>query len=246
MKSAIVTGAGAGIGEAICDKLAHLGYRVGVLDRDLGRAAAVAARLPHAMPLNGDVANQASIAAALHEFSGVPDLLVNNAGIVRFGRLDEQTPDMFRETVTVNLMGTFNCAWAVAAGMIARGSGVIVNMTSINALTPGPNAGGYPASKAAVAALTAQMATEWGPLGLRVNAVAPGFIDGGMSAPIYANDAVRQSRGSAVPMKKLGTPADIANAVAWLASDEASYVNGHHLVVDGGVVNSLLAQLPRF
>jgi NAD(P)-dependent dehydrogenase (short-subunit alcohol dehydrogenase family) len=126
-----------------------------------------------------------------------------------------------------------------------RGRGNIVNITSINSITPGPNAGAYPAAKAGLARLTEQMALEWGPLGLRVNAVAPGFIDAGISAPFFANPAVRELRSRAVPMRRLGTAADVAEAVMFLASDEASYVNGHELVVDGGVVSSLLLQLPR-
>jgi NAD(P)-dependent dehydrogenase (short-subunit alcohol dehydrogenase family) len=89
------------------------------------------------------------------------------------------------------------------------------------------------------------MALEWGPGGVRVNAVAPGFIDAGMSAPIYANPRVRELRGAAVPVGRLGTAADIANAVLFLASDEGAYINGHELIVDGGVVNSVLARLPR-
>ena len=99
--------------------------------------------------------------------------------------------------------------------------------------------------RAIAARLTEQMALEWGPLGLRVNAVAPGFIDAGISAPFFANPAVRELRSRAVPMRRLGTAADVAEAVMFLASDEASYVNGHELVVDGGVVSSLLLQLPR-
>ena len=246
MKSAIVTGAGAGLGAALSRRFAQAGYRVGVLDLDSAKASSVAAELPNAVALQADVTDLVSVQAAFDLFGAIPDVLANNAGIVLFGPLAEQTPERFAKTVSVNLMGTYTCSWAAGTKMLARGSGCIINITSINAITPGPNAGGYPASKAAVATLTAQMAIEWGPQGVRVNAIAPGFIDAGMSAPIYAQNEVRWARGGAVPLRRLGLADDIANAAYFLASDEASYINGHQLVVDGGVVNSLLAQLPRF
>ena len=96
-----------------------------------------------------------------------------------------------------------------------------------------------------MARLTEQMGLEWGPLGIRVNAVAPGFIDAGISTPFYANPVVRELRGKAVPIRRLGTAMDVAHAVLFLASEEASYINGHEIVVDGGVVSSVLMQLPR-
>jgi NAD(P)-dependent dehydrogenase (short-subunit alcohol dehydrogenase family) len=170
---------------------------------------------------------------------------VNNAGIVRFGPLIEQSAEAFRKVVDVNLVGCFITSKAVAKRMLKRGSGAIINLSSINATHPGPGAGAYPATKAGVVSLTQHMSLEWGPGGLRINAIAPGFIDAGMSAPIYADTKVRALRGGAVPMRRLGTADDIANAVLFLASDLAGYINGHELVVDGGVVNSVLAQLPR-
>lgn len=245
MKTAIVTGAGAGIGAAIAARAAAGGYRVGVLDIDGAKAKEVAGGLANATPLQADVTDENSVAAALIAFGVVPDLLVNNAGIVRFGPLIEQSIADFRKVVDVNLMGTFIPTHMVAQRMVKRGSGVIINMTSINAVTPGPGAGAYPATKAAVAKLTEHLAVELGPLGVRVNCVAPGFIDAGMSAPIYANPEIRALRGGGVPTRRLGTADDIAAAVMFLASKEASYINGHQLVVDGGVVHSLLAQLRR-
>jgi NAD(P)-dependent dehydrogenase (short-subunit alcohol dehydrogenase family) len=122
---------------------------------------------------------------------------------------------------------------------------VIVNVTSMNGVSPGPNAGAYGATKAAVALLTQQMALEWGPAGIRVNAVAPGLVDGGMSAPIYADAETRAARSSKVPLGRLGSPSDVAEAVWWLASDAASYVTGQQLLVDGGVTMAMIANLPR-
>jgi NAD(P)-dependent dehydrogenase (short-subunit alcohol dehydrogenase family) len=245
MKQAIVTGAGAGMGESIALRLHAEGYRVGVLDINREQAEGVVSRLDNAVALQADVGLEVSVAAAFEEFGEVPDLLVNNAGIVKFGALHEQSVAEFQQTVNVNLVGVYIVARTAAIKMIKRGSGNIINMTSVNAISPSPGVGAYPAAKAGVAKMTEQMAIEWGPFGLRVNSIAPGFIDAGMSVPIYADPKVRELRGGAVPSKRLGTAEDIANAVIFLSSDEASYINGHQLVVDGGVVNSGMAQLPR-
>ena len=113
-----------------------------------------------------------------------------------------------------------------------------MSITSMNGVAPGPNAGAYAATKAGVRLLTQQMAVEWGPLGIRANAVAPGMIDGGMSAPIFADPDFRRRRTAKVPAQRLGTLDDIAKAVMWMCSDDADYVTGEELVVDGdtGVV----------
>jgi len=244
MKSALITGAGSGIGAVLAARAAQRGYRVGVLDIDEAKASAVASTLDGAVALGADVTNEESVQRALAEFGRVPDLLVNNAAVTQFGSLIEQGIAGFRRVVEINLMGTFIPAWIAGRRMVERGSGVIVNLTSINAIAPRPDTGAYPATKAAVAKLTEQMALEWGPAGVRVNSVAPGFIDAGISAPFYADPEIRKERGSRVPVGRLGSGDDIAAAVLFLASDEASYINGHQLVVDGGVVHSLLGQMP--
>jgi len=244
VKSALITGAGRGIGAVLAARAASRGYKVGVLDIDRANARAVAGLLDGAVALEADVTDEGSVERAVADFGAVPDLLVNNAAVTLFGSLIEQGIAGFRKAVDVNLMGTFIPAWIIGRRMVERGSGVIINLTSINAVTPRPNTGGYPTTKAAVSKLTEQMALEWGPKGVRVNCVAPGFIDAGMSAPFYADPAIREQRSRRVPVGRLGTAEDIAAAVLFLASDEASYINGHQLVVDGGVVHSLLAQLP--
>ena len=241
----MVTGGGAGIGAAVAAAAAADGYRVVVCDIDGEAARSIAAGLPNALGFTLDVCREADIERVLDALDAVPDALVNNAGIVRFGPLIDLSVDQFRAVLDVNLLGVFICSRALARRMSARGSGVIVSMSSINATHPGPNAGAYPATKAAVVSLTQQMSLEWAGSGLRVNAVAPGFIDAGMSAPLYANARVRELRGSAVPQQRLGTAEEVAAAVLFLCSDRASYINGHELVVDGGVVNSVLARLPR-
>ncbi|ABD55188.1 short-chain dehydrogenase/reductase SDR [Jannaschia sp. CCS1] len=244
MKTALVTGGSGDIGRAIGQVLIDDGYRVGLLDLDQADVRTAAEDLG-ATGLVADVTNESDVERAIADFGAVPDLVVNNAGIGRFASLLDMEIETFRRQLDVNLTGAFIVARAAAKGMVERGSGVILNITSINAITTGPGTGSYPAAKAGLAKLTEMMALEWGPLGVRVNAIAPGFIDAGISTPFYADPAVRASRGGAVPSRRLGVSEDIANAVSYLASDKASYVNGHHLVVDGGVSVSLLTQLPR-
>lgn len=244
MKTAIVTGGSGDIGRAIAAALIAEGYRVGLVDLDLD-AVDSAAQALGATGLVADVTDEPAVEAALDAFGAVPDVVVNNAGIGRFAPLLDMPIEVFRHQLDVNLTGAFIVARAAARGMVARGSGVIVNITSINAITTGPGTGSYPAAKAGLAKLTEMMALEWGPSGVRVNAVAPGFIDAGISTPFYRDPEVRALRGGAVPSRRLGLAEDVAHAVAFLASDKASYVNGHHMVVDGGVSVSLLTQLPR-
>ena len=245
MKTAIVTGAVGDIGFAIARVLTEAGYKVGVLDLEEARVRETANRIASAVPLVASVTDEASVEAALDAFGSVPDLVVNNAGIVRFGYLLDQPLEDFKRVLDVDLVGVFIVARAAARRMVPRGSGAIVNITSIGGMACGTNAGAYPAAKAGVAKLTEQMALEWGPQGIRVNAIAPGFIDGGMSAGFFKDPKIRARRGNAVPLRRLGTPEDVAQAVLFLGSEAAQYISGQHLAVDGGVVNSVLQQLPR-
>ena len=242
--TALVTGGAGDIGIAIARALAADGWRIGVVDLDADAVTTVARSIAGATGHVCDVTDEASCVATVADFGPV-DLLVNNAGIGRFGPLHELSTADFRKVIEVNLVAPYILAKAAAKGMISRRRGQIVNITSINSITPGPGAGGYPAAKAGLAKLTEQMALEWGQFGIRVNSIAPGFIDGGISKPFYADPKVRALRAGAVPIKRLGLCEDIANAVAFLASEMASYINAHELVVDGGVVPSLLMQLPR-
>jgi NAD(P)-dependent dehydrogenase (short-subunit alcohol dehydrogenase family) len=245
MKHAVVTGGAGDIGLATARALVAQGWHVGLIDLDPAAVRSAAAGLGAATALPCDVTDAHALAAAFDALPGPPDLAVCNAGIGRFGPLAEMDAADFRAVVEVNLTGAFLTAQAAARRMIPRGRGVIVTVTSINALVPGPGAGAYPAAKAGLARLTEQMALEWGPLGLRANAIAPGFIDAGLSTPFFKDAEIRARRERAVPSRRLGLAEDIAQAVLFLASDAASYINGHQLVVDGGVTSSLLAQLPR-
>ncbi len=245
MKAAVVTGAAGDIGRAICRRLVAENWRVGVIDLDPKAVAETAQAIGQGIPLPCDVTDAEALEAAFDAFGEIPDLVVCNAGIGRFGPLLDMAPADFRAVLEVNLTGAFLTAQAAARRMVSRGRGAIVTITSINAINPGPNAGAYPAAKAGLARLTEQMALEWGPLGLRVNSVAPGFIDAGLSTPFFKDPDIRARREAAVPLRRLGQAEDVAAAVIFLASEDAAYINGHQLVVDGGVVSSLLAQLPR-
>ena len=244
-KSIIVTGAGGGIGESIARQASSSGYKVGVLDVNKDAAEHVASSLPNAIALNASTADPDQVEQALDTFGEVPNALVNNAGIVRFGPLIDLSVQDWKSVLEVNLTGAFICSQAVANLMKNNGGGAIVNMTSIGGIQPNVNGGSYGSGKAALHLLTRQMSVEWGGFGIRVNSVAPGFIDGGMAAPIFADTEIRTTREERVPSRRLGTVEDVAHAVLFLCSDEGSYVNGNQIVVDGGVTSSLMASFPR-
>ena len=243
-KSILITGAANGIGKTIAEHCSRDGYRVGLLAMNEKALRETASNLANSEVLVADVTRPGEVEAAFDQF-GTPDTIVNNAGIVRFGPLIEQSVEDFIQTVNINLIGTYIVSREGAHRMKQAGGGHIINMSSINSRTPGPGAGAYPATKAGVTQMARQLAIELGDANIRVNAIAPGFIDAGMSAPIYEDEKVRNKRAGAVPSGRLGTADDIAAAVLYLDSDAGSYVNGHELVIDGGVVHSLLAQLPR-
>lgn len=246
MKRALVTGAARGIGKAIATRLGSEGWTVALLDVSCSDAEAAAADIEGAVGLGADISDEALVEAALDVFGGPLDLVVNNAGIVRFGPLIDLAVEDFAVVTRVNLVGTFTVARAAARRMRdAHVPGSIVNITSMNGVAPGPNGGAYGATKAGIALLTQQMAIEWGPHGIRVNAIAPGLILAGMSDPIYADLDIRAARESKVPLGRLGTADDIASLVVFLASTESSYITGQNILVDGGVTMSMLANLPR-
>ena len=246
MATALVTGAAGGLGAAIASRLGRDGRRVGLLDRVDTGLSELAATLPNAVPLVADITDEKAVDAVLDDLGEPPAFVVNNAGIVRFGPLLDLPADDFRSVVDVNLFGTFIVARAAARRMIANGiAGSIVNITSMNGIAPGPNGGSYGAAKAGVALLTQQMAIEWGPAGIRVNAVAPGMIFAGMSEQLFVDPEVKRARESKVPLGRLGSAEDVAAVVAFLATNEAGYVTGQNILVDGGVTMSIIASLPR-
>jgi NAD(P)-dependent dehydrogenase (short-subunit alcohol dehydrogenase family) len=243
-RSLLVSGGARGLGASVARAAAQRGYRVYVLDLDRTGAEGVAREI-NGEAIVASISDTATIQQALDSL-GWPDVLVNNAGIVRFGPLVDLVADDWRAVVEVNLTGTFLLSQLVARRWIeTHAAGAIVNITSMNGVAPGPNAGAYGPTKAAIALLTQQMAIEWGSHGIRVNAVAPGLIDAGMSEPIYADPVTRHARESKVPLGRLGVGDDIAHAVLFLASEEASYITGQNVLVDGGVTMAMIANLPR-
>ncbi|MCB0129541.1 MAG: SDR family oxidoreductase [Caldilineaceae bacterium] len=193
--------------------------------------------LPRALAVQVNVADGAScqaMAQAALDCYGRVDIIVNNAGIVRDAQLVKMQEDQFDAVIDVNLKGVYNCAQAVAPQMIQQGSGVILSTASIVAAYGNFGQTNYVASKAGVVGMTKVWARELGRKGIRVNAVAPGFIRTRMTDGIP--DKVMESIEQRIPLGYRGEPEDIANAYLWLASDEARYVNGHILAVDGGAV----------
>ena len=163
MKHAVITGGAAGLGADVARTLSEAGYRIGIFDLGAERVAEAASKLENAVGIEADVTSPDQVAAAFDAFGEVPDLLVNNAGIVRFGAMEEQSVQDYIDVVNVNLLGSCFCARAIAPAMMDRGSGHIINFTSINGVHPAPGVGLYGPTKAAMANMTQAMAIEWGP-----------------------------------------------------------------------------------
>ncbi len=239
-KICIITGAAQGIGRATALKFAREGAVVVVCDRHADAIDEVVALCREAgAKAEGfvvDVTDRAQVdamAARVRERHGRIDVLVNNAGITKDARLVKMTLAQFDAVIDVNLRGVFHCAQAVADTMIEQGRGVILNASSVVGIYGNYGQTNYAASKFGVIGFTKTWSRELGPKGVRVNAVAPGFIE----TPILDTipDKVLQQMKDDVPLKRLGRPEEIANVYAFLASDEASYVNGAVLEVAGGM-----------
>jgi len=239
-KTAIVTGGARGIGAACVKQLASEGAKVALVDLDPSDAEPLLAELKGAP---GEVrAFQADVRdperareladQLFNEWERI-DVLVNSAGIVKDGLLGTMADDQWQAVIDVNLGGTYNYCRAVVQPMMMRKSGSIVNMSSIGAEFASRGQVNYAASKGGVNGLTRAMAKELASRKIRVNAVAPGMIETGMSAAVraLAGDQIKK----VIPLKRIGQPEDIARVVAFLASDDAGYVTGQILRVDGGL-----------
>lgn len=235
-KVAVITGGAAGLGAAAVRKFAAAGAVVECWDMNDEAGGALAADLENVTYRHVNVADSAAVdvaIAAVVEANGKLDVLVNNAGITRDATLLKMEDAAFEQVMDVNLKGVFHCGRAAARVMVEQKSGVIVNTSSVVALYGNFGQTNYVATKSGVIGMTKVWARELGRKGVRVNAVAPGFIatDMVMAMP----EKVRDMMAGGAPMQRLGRPDEIADAYLFLASDAASFVNGAVLSVDGGL-----------
>ncbi len=228
-KTAVVTGAGRGIGFAIAERFHREGARV--FAADLSFAAGLS---PQIRCVETDVTDERSILELMAQ-AGAVDILVNNAGVVEYGNVAEADDAQWERILNVNLRGVMRCCRSVVPLMLERGGGAIVNNASINGIRGNHELAAYSASKGAVVALTRSMALDYAPHGIRVNCVCPGTIEGTrMTAPLDEDAKTRAALVAKHPMGRLGTAEDVAGAVLFLASDDAAFVTGLALPVDGG------------
>jgi 3-oxoacyl-[acyl-carrier protein] reductase len=239
-KISLITGAAQGIGLATAKKFAQEGAVVVVCDIHAEAVNAAVAQCQalgaqaegHTMDVTQRDQVDAVVAAVLARHGRI-DVLVNNAGITQDARLQNMTQEQFDRVIDVNLRGVFHCAQAVANTMVAQGSGVILNASSVVGIYGNFGQTNYAASKFGVIGFTKTWSRELGPKGVRVNAVAPGFI----ATPILSTipEKVIAEMAQRVPLRRLGQPEEIANVYAFLASNEASYINGEVIEVSGGM-----------
>ena len=236
-KVALVTGAAQGIGEACARRFAREGAHVVLADVDATRGQALATELG-GLYVHCDVGDKAQVDALVAQAVaayGDIDVLVNNAGIFKAADFLDITEADFDAVLRVNLKGAFLVGQAVARVMATAGGGTIVNMSSVNGVLAIPTIASYNVSKGGINQLTRVMALALADKGIRVNAVAPGTIATELAAKaVLTSEEAKQKIMSRTPMKRLGEPSEIADVVAWLASDAASYVTGEIVTVDGG------------
>ncbi len=240
-KTAIVTGAAQGIGRAIAEALARQGADVAVCDLDPGRSQeaveAIRAMGRRALNVKVNVADWDDVKAmadhVLKEWGRI-DILVNNAGVTRDGLLIRMKEEDWHLVLQVNLNGTFYCTKAVLPPMTKQRSGRIVNIASIVGVMGNAGQANYAASKAAVIGFTKTVAREYASRAVTVNAVAPGFIDTAMTQGL--SPEVKEALLKQIPLGRLGQPSDVADAVCFLVSDQASYITGQVLHVNGGML----------
>ena len=241
-RCALVTGSSQGIGFALAEGLAEAGATVVVNGRDVAKAESAADRLRgggarvHLLPF--DVTDHAAAREAVDGFeadTGPIDILVNNAGMQHRGPLEDFEPDAFERLMRTNVSSVFNVGQAAARHMIARGAGRIVHIASIQTALARPGIAPYTASKGAVANLTKGMAADWARHGLQVNAIAPGYFDTPLNAALVSDPAFTEWLEKRTPTGRWGRLDELKGACIFLASDAASFVNGHTLFVDGGM-----------
>ena len=248
----VVTGGGGGIGRATALSFAKAGVRVAAIDLDerglevtraeLGKLGAghVIARCD-----TSSLESVTAASAALEKSLGPCEVLVNTAAVLRPGALDTLSLAEWNAVLAVNLTGYFVCAQVFGRQMRTLGRGSLVHVASIAGSHAQGQSGAYSVSKAGVIMLSRQLANEWGPHGIRSNVVSPGMVVTPMSQSFYDTPGVTERRAAVVPSRRVGMPQDMADAILFLASDRASYVNGDEITVDGGYANMLMNLVPR-
>jgi 3-oxoacyl-[acyl-carrier protein] reductase len=242
---ALITGGAQGIGEAVATRLAAGGAKVAVLDLNADAASAAAARITEAggsaIGVGADVSKadqvQAAVDQVVAEFGGL-HILVNNAGVLRDNLLFKMSEEDWDTVMNVHLKGAFLCSKTAQQHMVAAAYGRIINLSSTSALGNRGQAN-YSTAKAGLQGFTKTLAIELGPFGVTVNAIAPGFIETAMTKATAERvgsdiDAMRAAVAAAVPVRRGGVPADIANTAAFFAGEESGYVTGQVIYVDGG------------
>jgi len=238
---ALVTGGSRGIGRAVAERLAAEGHRVAV--NYVANAAAAAETVAaievaggSAVAVQGDVGDEASVAAVVEKVSeelGPIEILVNNAGITRDDLLMRMKPDAWDAVIETNLKSVYLCSRAALRGMLRARWGRIVNISSVSGVYGNAGQANYAAAKAGVIGFTRSLAKEIGSRGITVNAVAPGFIETDMTADL--GEAATEAAVQQITMGRLGRPGEVASAVGYLASEDAAYITGQTIVVDGGL-----------
>jgi meso-butanediol dehydrogenase/(S,S)-butanediol dehydrogenase/diacetyl reductase len=240
----VVTGAGSGIGRAVAKGLSDAGSRVVLVDIDGERAKAAAAEIQTqggaAVGFAADVADPASVENLrefVEEMYGPLDILVNNAAIQVNKRIEDTTPEEWNRQMAVNVGGVFLCSRAFLPDL-RKTRGVILNMSSVNGFFAEPSCAGYCATKGAILAFTKALAIDHGREGIRVHAICPGYIDAGLAEGYFESQPdparARKEAGALHALGRIGQPEEIAKAAVFLASDDASFMTGSALIVDGG------------
>lgn len=241
-RRALITGSSQGIGFALAQGLAQAGAKVVLNGRDGAKLAAAAAQIAGAETLSFDATDHDAVRAAVdaYEAAGNPiDILVNNAGMQHRAPLEDFPADAFERLLQTNVASVFHVGQAVARHMIARGRGKIINIASVQTALARPSIAPYTATKGAVGNLTKGMATDWAKHGLNCNAIAPGYFDTPLNAALVADPAFSAWLEKRTPAGRWGKVEELQGACIFLASDAASFVNGHILYVDGGITASL-------
>lgn len=241
-RAVVITGAARGIGLACARAFAAEGARLALLDRDAEALSAACEALraqgAQALPLAASVTDPDAVAHAFERIDaayGAVDVLVNNAGVSANKPTLDVTPEEWRRAVDINLNGVFYCAQAAGRRMREQGGGTVINMASMYGVVAAPDRAAYCATKGGVVLLTESLALEWGPLGIRVNALAPGYVDTGLLRDLDARGRVDIERLKArTPLRRLGSAPEMADLAVFLASRQAAYLTGHTLVADGG------------